>query len=530
MSTETSGSLGRSLGLFVAFAAGAGIMILELAAPRVVQPWFGASTFVWTNVIGVILVALAAGYQIGGALSPRPGRPRRIALALVIAAALAALTPWAAGVLAGWLSPAPGTLANLPDSNRILELSSLLVAALLFAPPVLVIATVTPQLVSELEAGGLDGGRASGRIFAIGTLGSLLGTFAPTYFLVPTFGSRVTVLIAAGLLALAGLAAGLGRPSRTVRAAALLLVALVPLAIFSNARPLRPQEDFEHSMREIETAYQYVRVAEETAREDETQRERVLKINEGLRDFHSIALGDRPTTGGKYYDTIAALATTLRQDGDPWRVAVLGSGAGTTAGLLRRHWGDRVGSIVNVDIDPVVLALEEEFGVAGGAADHSFALDGRAFLRLTDAQFDLIVVDAYAQQIDIPAHMATVEFFELVRKRLAPKGCLVLNASSRDLESPLLRALASSMRAAGFPEIVASPVQYWGNTMLWTHRDRQPDLSLSLRGPTPKALAPAREAITRWSTVLLPRDEDLLLRDGDAPTEWLGLQERRRGA
>jgi spermidine synthase len=523
--SETSQQgLGPKRGLLIAFLAGAGIMLLELVAPRVVQPWFGASSFVWTNVIGVILVALALGYQCGGMMAARAGRQRRIGLGLIIAGVLAALVPWLAGPLAEWVSPTPTQLAELPSSNRILELGSLLVSVLLFAPPVLLIATVTPQLVAELETAGKDAGRAAGQLFALGTLGSLVGTFLPTYVLVPMIGSRATVMVAATLLLGSGVIALVGIRTRTTLVASSLIALTGVGQLGLTWVPMRAQQEFEHSLVERETAYQYLRIAEETAREDGSTRERVLKIDEGLRDFHSVALDARPTTGGKYYDTIAALGAALPAEGEPWRVAILGSGAGTTAALLRRHWGDRVGKIVNVDIDPEVLALESAFGFERAAGDLSLALDGRAFLRLALDEFDLIVVDAYARQIDIPAHMASVEFFETLRERLSARGIVALNASSRDLESPLLQGLARSMMDAGLPAPWASPVQYWGNVILWTARNEAPDLSLV--GSTPEALLDAREYIGRWSSRLSPGEDAPRLEDGHAPTEWLGLQER----
>ncbi|MEZ6194906.1 MAG: fused MFS/spermidine synthase [Planctomycetota bacterium] len=521
MTAPASGTFSRGLWLGVVFLSGAGTMLLELVAPRLVQPWFGASSFVWTNVIGVILVALSVGYFLGGRWAERPGRRRRIASLLIAPALIAFAIPFAAPGLAGWLSPDPIDSIALGDARRQLELASLVAAILLFAPPVLLLAAVTPQVIAELADSGLEPGRAAGRVFAVGTLGSLVGTFLPTYLLVPLLGSRMSIVASGGMLAVAGLLVLLGPTRRGGLAMLLALPLAFGIGAAASGGPLRAAIATEAEVEEIESAYQYLRVARETPREPALagRLETVLKIDEGLRDFHSVLVDGRPDTGGKYYDTVALMPALLPADRE-LEVAILGSGAGTTARMLREQWGNRIGSVVNVDVDPAVLALEERFGwrpVEG--RDVSLALDGRAFLRLSRHAFDLLVVDAYARQIDIPSHMATVEFFRLAHSRLRAGGVLALNASALDLDGDLVQALLRSLRDAGFDEVQVAPVRHWGNAILYAARSGR--LDPARLGPVPETLETAARDLRRLSRPVEPRADAPRLVDGNAPVEWL---------
>jgi MFS family permease len=178
----------------VVFAAGVATLGAEIAAQRLVAPAFGASTVVWANTIGVVLIALSCGYWLGGRLADRHPRLRGLCVTALAGAALVALVPLAAVPL----------LAGTEDA--LSELSGSLVALLvLVAPPVLVLGAVSPWAI-RLRVTGLAGaGDAAGRVYAISTAGGLVGTFASALALIPLVGTRWTFLACAALLAAAAI-------------------------------------------------------------------------------------------------------------------------------------------------------------------------------------------------------------------------------------------------------------------------------------------------------------------------------------
>ncbi|MFY9342831.1 MAG: fused MFS/spermidine synthase, partial [Planctomycetota bacterium] len=154
--------------------AGFGCMAAELTAVRLLAPHFGDSAYVWTNVIGVILAALAAGAWLGGRLAARADPAGWAARCLVAAGLLVASAPWVAGGLGSWLVPAE---LPLDAAMPVLVRASFVATVLLFAPAMACLGAVSPLLVTSAVRGGGDVGRSVGAISAAGTIGSLLGTF-----------------------------------------------------------------------------------------------------------------------------------------------------------------------------------------------------------------------------------------------------------------------------------------------------------------------------------------------------------------
>src|SRR5690349_2133956 len=162
-------------------------MTVELAAVRVLAPWFGASTAVWTNVIGVVLLALSLGYLIGARASQSAKPERALGLTLCIGAVASALVPVVSGPLARLFLPANLTLEQ---AGSLLSLGSLATSACLFLPAATALGCTAPLAAEVLaRAGALSAGRAGGFVLCASTLGSLFGTFATTYVFVPNLGT-----------------------------------------------------------------------------------------------------------------------------------------------------------------------------------------------------------------------------------------------------------------------------------------------------------------------------------------------------
>jgi hypothetical protein len=169
--------------LIVVTLAGACTMTLELAAVRLLAPWFGTSSAVWTNVIAVILLALSIGYLIGARWSRGDRIDLRLGTCLLASAAAVAWLPALARPVAGFFLP-PGL--RLDEAAELLTWGSLAAALVLFLPATVLLGCV-PPLVTEVVArrDRAGAGNAGGRVLAASTLGSIAGTFATTYVTLP---------------------------------------------------------------------------------------------------------------------------------------------------------------------------------------------------------------------------------------------------------------------------------------------------------------------------------------------------------
>lgn len=521
-------TVSRSGLLWTAGWCGLGVMTVELTVTRALAPWFGASHYTWTNVIGAVLLALAAGYWLGGRLADRDPRPQRLGAILGLGALLLVPTPFLVGPLSGMLLPDPAALPPQMATGHVIR-GSLVVTLFLFCLPILLLGMTGPFVTRLLIDSGLDGGRAAGRTLAVSTGGSLLGTYLPAHVLVEQFGVRATILIAAGAVVIGTIPLFVGR-HRVVAAAAALLVPTV-LGLVAAGMPLRPAlgapfvadgpREVE-LLEEIESSYQHLRLARWEVPGPDGPREQLrLALDEGVLEFHSVrAEGDLLT--GAYYDHYAVLPDLLPADRS-LEVAVLGGGCGTIPALLRTGRGDRVAGITSVEIDPRVAELGPRFGWnPDGQRDRTVVDDARFYLRRVDREHDLLILDAYARQIALPHHLSSVSFFELVQSRLAEGGIFAMNLSVHDLEGELARAVTRTVKEV-FANVQAVSVPGSWNVVLLATDDTAQDFRPRM-APEPFA------GLTRsWLEGLIsrvPSEGGLVLTDDRAPMERLARAAR----
>ncbi len=450
--------------------AGAGTMVVELAAVRLLAPWFGASAAVWTNVIGVVLLALAVGYLLGARLSAAADPLRRLGFVLLAAACATAWLPFVAAPTAALFLPDGTTLDRAATQVRW---GSLATSILLFLPAALALGAVGPLAVEvDQRRRARNAGDAGGRVLAASTIGSLVGTFGTTHVLVPELGLRWCFLLAAGVLAALGIATlwRAGAAARGVGGAALLVVASTLLVRPAEARVA----DGLTLLEARQSPYQSVRVVERVV---DGERWRELQVNEGFDSFQSVW---RETPGflgpGYYYDWFVLPAWLDERRDGAWRTCVVGLGAGTAWRVMESTLpGALALDGLGVEIDPEVVALGREYMdlAAAGAPGRRVlsGADGRACLAAAGGGFDQVVLDAYANQVEIPAHLSTVEFFRVVRDALRPGGWLTANVGAFDGEDPVADALARTASAAFEGPVWLVRVPFSRNVMLYARRD-----------------------------------------------------------
>ena len=465
-------SKGTAWVLAVAGLAGALSMTLELSAVRLVAPWFGTSSVVWTHVIGVVLLALSTGYLLGARLSRGRDPERALGVALLLAAGASAWLPAISHPVASWFHPAAIALDEAAD---LLRWGSLASALVLFLPPTLLLGCVSPLATEILQRGSeRSAGDAGGRILAVSTIGSIAGTFATTYLVLPRFGLTRTYVAVGVLLVLAGLWC-LAR-SRRARLGALHLLVLPALAaaFASGAREPAVPEGWKLLDR-AESAYQSIRVVESGEGTPTTRR---LQVNEGLDSFQSVWQPQAGLLPDGYYYNLFALPPAWAPEQPTWRVFVAGLGAGTAWRVLEGTVPERVRLIASgAEIDPVVVDLGRRwFDLPADREDRrAFSgWDARAALANQTESFDQIVLDAYANQMEIPAHLCTVEFFEEVESHLATGGWLAVNIGGFGLSDPVVEAVASTAARAFSQRVLVVRVPFSRNCVLFARNAAEP--------------------------------------------------------
>jgi spermidine synthase len=477
-------ALQRRLSLLV-LGAGAGSLAIEISAARLLAPYFGSSTVVWANVIGLVLASLAAGYWLGGRLADRHPEPRLLGGLVAAAAVATTVIPFAARPL---LDLAVRGLDAISAGTAVGSFAATLA---LFAPPTILLGMVGPFALRLAIATAAEAGTVGGRLYALSTAGSLAGTFLSALVGIPALGTRRTLLVTAVVL-FASAALLLGRRWQVLTLGAALLVALPPGAVRADPAVLV----------ERESAYQYVRVLEQP---DGSRR---LELNEGVV-ANSLWYPSSVLTGDEW-DMFLVLPALL--DRPTRSLLVLGNAGGTTARAFDALY-PRV-RVDGVELDPAVTAVARRFLGLGGLRNlHVFTADARVFVRRADRRWDIVAIDAYRQPY-IPFQLATREFFSLVHERLVPGGVVGLNVARVPGDDALVRAIGATLRDV-FPYVARWDALRLNTLLVASDRplDRPVQARAAQRGVSLVRLY-ARDA-----TPVAARGA--ILTDDHAPVEWI---------
>ncbi len=463
----------------------------EIAAARMLAPYFGESTIVWANTIGVVLVALSIGYWFGGRYADRNPHLRPLCFIVLGAAVLIAAIPFVA-------RPFLALSVEAFDEISIGTFAGSLFGVLvLVAVPVTMLGAASPWAV-RIAVGDLDSsGEIVGRLYAIGTFGSLLGTMLSALLFIPLLGTQRTFLVFALALALVA-AAGIGWRASVVPAA-LALTLLLPVGTIKVAGE-------GEVLFEDETTHQYARVIE---RDDGS---RVLELNEG-QAVHSLYRPGSYLTGG-YWDGHLVL-TFAAQDDPPERIAILGNAGGTVARAFGHYFpGTEVDA---VEIDGELTELGERYLDLRNPRMTVFAEDARPWLRTAEGGYDAIMVDAYRQPY-IPFYLTTREFFELTRERLAPDGITIVNVGHPETSDQLERVLGRTM-AEAFPVVLRYPIEDTNTLLIGGAEGLSAARLRAAAADLPGDLEPLALEAAAAIEPRLPGGE--VYTDDHAPVEWL---------
>jgi spermidine synthase len=473
------------------FAVGLSTLGAEIAATRLLAPFFGTSTVIWANTIAVVLLALAAGYKLGGVLGDRRPSPEALCVCVLVGSGLLAVTPFIAHP---FLSLSVSAFDEVSVGAFAASLFGTLV---LVAVPLVLLGTVSPWATRIKLASVEEAGAVSGRLYAISTVGSLLGVFFVALWAIEAIGSQRTFLVLA-LVPAAVAAVGL-----SARAA---LVPVVLAAALLIPPGTTKGSDDARVLYEVETPYQYARVIES----DDGRR--LLELNEG-QAIHSLWRRDTVLTGG-YWDGFLTLPFATGSGRPPARIAALGTAAGTVPRAYAHYYPETV--IDAVDIDPELFKIGHRFfGLQARPQLREHTQDARPFLRQTPERYDAIFVDAYRQPY-IPFYLTTKEFFELVQDRLNPGGSVIVNIGHPN-DSPSLEQAMSATMGAVFKHVARDPIRSLNSLVIASDVPLQ--ASAVAGAPVPadlKELAQASAARLEG-----PLTGGSVFTDDRAPVEWL---------
>ncbi len=495
----------------VVFISGMTTLAVELSASRLLGNVFGTSNIVWANVIGLMLLYLTVGYFLGGRWadkSPEHGTLYRI---ITWAAFLSALIPLIARPI---IQAAAVAFAG---AEAALALGSFVSILLLFSVPVTLLGTVSPFAIRLAVTDIHSAGRVSGQIYALSTVGSILGTFLPTLFTIPELGTTRTFLLFAGILYVTGFL-GLMQTTRQTALRSLwmpLVIAVLSAIVLSG--PLRPPLPGNDLLYEDESAYNYIQVVENEAGY------RSLLLNEG-QGIHSVWHPDQYLFNGTWdYFLTAPYFNPSFTPHDMESLLVIGLAAGTIPRQYQAVYGDI--RMDGVEIDPGIIEAGERYFQMNADDMPSltaYAQDGRYILNQLDIEYTVISIDAYRPPY-IPWHLTTVEFFREIRAHLQPDGVMVINVGRTGTDRRLVDALTHTMSYV-FPSIHAIDVPRSFNTILVA--TNQPTESSNLQASLERISADEHPllygTLQRGIEAQVPTQQnDILFTDDRAPVETL---------
>ena len=451
-------------------------LAIEFTASRLLQTVYGTSNIVWANVIGLVLLSLTAGYFLGGRLADRQPRPD-LFYGLVSASGFAAVffLLLTSAVLRG----AAGALAMM---NVGAIAGSLLMVVLALVVPVTLLGCLSPFAVRLAVRDVAEAGRISGRIYAVSTLGSLLGTYLPVLFTIPLAGSRLTAVLFGALLLGVGLI-GWWRVRRAPLSAIgalalpLLLVPVVALGLRGSIKSLPSQ------IYETESAYNYIQVI----RQGDCN---YLLLNEG-QAYHSFYCDDGRVPQVSVWSVMLAAPYFYAGAQPPGNAAVIGLAAGTIPKQFTRVFGAL--PIDGIELDAAIVEVGRRYFALDEPNIRVIAGDGRYELSALRGPYDVITIDAYKVPY-IPWHLTTREFFQDLRARLSPKGALAINVGRAPGDRRLVDAVGGTLLSV-FPTVHAIDVPGTLNTILVA------------------TVQPTGDDSLRANLAALPASADPLLRD-----------------
>lgn len=406
--------------------AGMTSLAAEMSASRLLAPYFGTSLFVWANIIGMILIYLSVGYYLGGRIADRYPKSQYLYTLTASAAVTLLIVPFIARPILRF------SLISFQNYSVGIFYGSLAGVILLFAVPITLLGCVSPFAIRLAVERIEQAGNVAGSLYALSTVGSIVGTFVSVFFFIPNVGTaRTIILFSLALLIISAL--GLAK----ARVWALVVVGVALFLV-----PPGPVKAEPNMIYERESPYNYIQVIDDGGVTE-------LLLNEGVA-IHSIYQPGAVLTRAYWdYVLVAPYFNPLHEQESVRRVGIVGLAAGTIAKELTKVYGPV--PIDGAEIDPGIIDVGRRFFNMREPNLNVYATDGRYFLETSRERYDLISIDAYRTPY-IPFHLTTREFFQQVNDHLTPDGAAVINVGRTARDTRLVDVIARTMTNA-FPSV-----------------------------------------------------------------------------
>ncbi len=487
------------------FFAGMAVMAVELGASRLLAPYFSSSQIVWTIIIGTIMIAMALGNIYGGRSADKNPNPDKLYGRMMIAAIWIAAIPVAGKYIILGIS----AVMIFSVNHNFLIWAAFAACMVVFVFPLFLLGTVTPSLakytVDDLE----DNGKIVGTLGAANTIGSIIGTFLPTFVTIPAVGTSITFLIFAGVLLVLAVIYFISTKTGKKRVAVSVFVFLLCCFLGHNNSFAFWEKELTF---EGESIYNYLQV-----KEDEKN---VILSTNVLFGVQSILKKDRELTGMYYDYAMTAPFMAGVNDKKNMDVLILGMGTGTYAAQCRRYFDNMY--IEGVEIDERITRLAEQYFELPEDIPVT-TYDGRAYLNAVDRKYDVIMVDAY-QDITIPFQMSSIEFFTLVKEHLTEDGVMVVNMNMRGKEEGNINQYLADTISNVFSEVYTVDVIGSTNRELFASNadDMLDVLQTNLENCKDGELANMIRDVSGRLAVY--ESGSYLMTDDKAPVELLGMR------
>lgn len=498
--------LGNKVYLYLTeFFSGMSVMAVELGASRLLAPYFSSSQIVWTIIIGTIMIAMALGNIYGGKSADKNPNPDKLYGRIILAAIWIALIP----VVGKYIIIGISAVMIFSVNSNFLIWAAFAACMVIFVFPLFLLGTVTPSLVKYTVDDLDDSGKTVGMLNASNTIGSIIGTFVPTFVTIPAVGTSITFLIFAGILLVLAIIYFASSKVKSKKVIVGVIVMIVSCFMGSSDSFAFWESDLTY---EGESVYNYLQV-----KEDDKAVYLSTNVLFGVQSVYEKS----DTLTGMYYDyaMAAPLMAGVNQK-ENMDVLILGMGTGTFATQCDRYFGGMTMEGVEIDEDITELATEY-FHLSEDVPVYTY--DGRAYLNAVDKTYDVIMVDAY-QDITIPFQMSSVEFFELVREHLNPGGVMVVNMNMRGEEEGNINQYLADTISSVFTEVYM--VDVTGSTNRELFASNNPDM-IKMLGEN-LALEKNADLLSFMETVkenlTVYQAGDYIMTDDKAPVELLGMR------
>lgn len=389
------------------FIAGATGMIIELVASRILSPYLGNSNLIWTCIIGMMLAFMSLGYFIGGKLSDKHPKRNLLSLFLLNSATFISLIPM---IEIYAIEPISKTNLNLP-------LLAIICSTITFGIPSMFLATASPFAVKLKDKDLEEIGGVSGRMSALSTIGSIVGTFLAGFVLIPKLGVKNIILLVVIVLVILSYLIYEDKDIKYTIKIIATLVILVSLVLVGKKMFLQKHEDMI-----LDTDSEYSRIWIKKFTNNSGKEYNTLEVDKG---YESIASGEKNLTADylKYYDLFNYYQENTEN------VLMIGGAAYTYPSYFLEQYKDKKIDVVEIDSKMTELA-EKYFDLNTQNENlNIYHEDGRRYINTTQNKYDCILIDAF-KGLNVPFQLTTEEALIQAKRNLNQNGIVITNIIS----------------------------------------------------------------------------------------------------